>query len=638
MLRLIKAVVKRIPFVGPFLRRKYEDRKRMAGAAVYIQWLARRIADRAGSYPAPRSNPPQFDVLTLTFDTPLPVLQKTAESLLSQDYPHWRWVIWDNCSSRPETLQYLDELSKNPQVVVHRGTENLGITQGHARALPQCDREYVVLLDHDDLLDPDALRIVAWHIDQHGRPGFLYTDEDKCDMAETRFGPSIKPGVSPALILDTAYTCHLSVIRRELLVRLGAFTDARVEGSQDWDMTMRLFESGCKIVHVPEVVYTWRGTPESAAIRGIAAKPYVINAQKNVVTLALQRRGVAHKFRVESNPLFRVPAGHWRAARIPEPTGPLIDIVVVADDSQGNWRRTAAGILQATDYPNFRLRILGALPCGAPSATLDELRQQFPAHVSLEPGVPGPLNMAGALNQALRQPPPGQAPAEFMAVVPIGARIISREWLWEALGCFELNPQAAAVVGRMFGPSHNVVGGPALFGLRGSVEVAYVNKERDHAGHFGVNFNHRNACAFLSAPWVAKRKDALQIGGFDPAFPIAYFEVDFAARCHKAGRHVVASPHIAAYGKRSTGWDDAAAQELATLFDKHVDLIRNDPFYSPYLSLDPLWPYSPASPEERAAFLNPRMQLYRVNIGEAERFCDAPLDHYEVLTSTKRAA
>ena len=209
-------------------------------------------------------------MLTLTFDTPLAVLKKTADSLLTQDYPYWRWVIWDNASSRRKRCISWRSWRNILRSVVHRGTENLGITRGHSHALQKCDREYVVLLDHDDLLDPDCLRIVAWHIDRHGRPGFLYTDEDKCDMNETRFGPSIKPGVSPALILDTAYTCHLSIIRRELLVQLGAFSDACVEGSQDWDMTMRLFESGCKIVHVPEVVYTWRARPNR---RRSAASP-----------------------------------------------------------------------------------------------------------------------------------------------------------------------------------------------------------------------------------------------------------------------------------------------------------------------------------------------------------------------------
>ena len=141
----------------------------------------------------------------------------------------------------------------------------------------------------------------------------------------------------------------------------------------------------------------------------------------------------------------------------------------------------------------------------------------------------------------------------------------------------------------------------------------------------------------LAAPWVAKRKSALEIGGFDPSFPIAYFEADFAARCHTAGRHVVASPHIAAYGKRPTGWEDAA-QELATLYDKHVDLIRNDPFYSPYLVARSRVAVFTRVSGTAGRVSQPRMQLYRVNIEEAERFCDAPLDHYEVLRTTKHAA
>src|SRR6185503_793757 len=107
-----------------------------------------------------------------------------AASVFAQDYSNYRWLIWDNGSTKPETRAVLAEIAKDPRAAFHRSDQNLRITTGHLKALELCNAEYIALLDHDDLLYPDALRINAWHIVNFGRPDFLYSDEDKCDMQD----------------------------------------------------------------------------------------------------------------------------------------------------------------------------------------------------------------------------------------------------------------------------------------------------------------------------------------------------------------------------------------------------------------------------------------------------------------------
>ena len=69
--------------------------------------------------------------------------------------------------------------------------------------------------------------------------------------------PFFKPDWSPERMRTQMYTCHLSVLRRSLVEEVGGF-DAEFEGSQDWDLVLRVTERARAVVHVPRVLYHWR--------------------------------------------------------------------------------------------------------------------------------------------------------------------------------------------------------------------------------------------------------------------------------------------------------------------------------------------------------------------------------------------
>ena len=73
------------------------------------------------------------------------------------------------------------------------------------------------------------------------------------------------------------YTCHLSVLRRALVEEVGGF-DPEFEGSQDWDLVLRVTERARKVVHVPRVLYHWRTLETSTAGGGEEAKPWAFEA------------------------------------------------------------------------------------------------------------------------------------------------------------------------------------------------------------------------------------------------------------------------------------------------------------------------------------------------------------------------
>jgi glycosyl transferase family 2 len=291
----------------------------------YSNWIADRLWQRCGLYRhANARSRPAIDILTLVFDTDPDILRETARSVFAQEYDSYRWIVWNNGSQRRKTLAVLDELARDPRVVLRHSADNLGIVRGHAAGLRCCQGEYVGLLDHDDRLYPDALRIAGSFIQHYDEPALLYSDEDKLDVGGQPFCPFFKPAWSPALLQSTGYTCHFTLFRRRTGLQLGAFEDPGVEGAQDWDLALRFFDAGYAGVHVPEVLYSWRVHPASTAGRGTDAKPYALAGQRRCLEQSLVRRGLAGRFRVVSNPLYPFIDGHWHFERVVTDLPPLV--------------------------------------------------------------------------------------------------------------------------------------------------------------------------------------------------------------------------------------------------------------------------------------------------------------------------
>ncbi len=149
--------------------------------------------------------------------------------------------------------------------------------------------EIIALLDHDDLLHPHALAEIAICYADHPEAEIVYSDDDKIDLATRRFAPQFKPDWSPTLLLSFMYLSHLFTFKRSLFERVGGFR-VGFEGSQDFDLALRLSEHARAIRHIPRVLYHWRAVPGSTATSG-DAKPDAFDRGRRAVQEAFDRRG-----------------------------------------------------------------------------------------------------------------------------------------------------------------------------------------------------------------------------------------------------------------------------------------------------------------------------------------------------------
>ena len=161
----------------------------------------------------------------------------------------------------------LRELAAHGAVRIHRRASTGGIVTASNDAAALATGEFVVLLDHDDLLAPEALEVVAARLDEHDDVDYLYTDEDKIAADSCRFFDRFeKPDWSPERLRGQNYCSHLSVVRRSLFESIGRFREG-FDGSQDYDLILRVTEQARRIEHVDEVLYHWRAVEGSAADR-----------------------------------------------------------------------------------------------------------------------------------------------------------------------------------------------------------------------------------------------------------------------------------------------------------------------------------------------------------------------------------
>ena len=127
--------------------------------------------------------------------------------------------------------------------------ENLGIAELSNAAFSMAKGEFVGLLDHDDLLAPNALYEVVSKLNGHENAEVVYTDEDKvtADLKE-HFQPHLKPDFNLDLLRSNNYICHFFVAKRSLVEKVGGFR-REFDGAQDYDFIFRCVEQAKEVVY-----------------------------------------------------------------------------------------------------------------------------------------------------------------------------------------------------------------------------------------------------------------------------------------------------------------------------------------------------------------------------------------------------
>lgn len=506
----------------------------------YERWLEQRLRVRnLGADPARAA---RFSILTTVFDTPTAFLAEAARSVFEQTLRPLEWILLDNGSTQPDVVALIDELAQEERVRRLRVDENVGIMNGMRRCLDSASGEYVVPLDSDDVLLPDALALLERAIADHSSPGLVYTDEDVLEDGRPR-SPYLRPDWDPVLNLCTSYVFHLCAFRRDDALRLGVYTDDEARWCHDWDTVHRFDADGASIAHVSEVAYHWRSHPRSSTHRPTPESGSLVS-QRHVLARALAARARPELFDLELFPIDR-GAPEWWIRRRRKAPGP-IDAVVLARRAGG----APASPPPATSYP-FRSTV-----------TVEE-----------EDGVRG---LARVLEHDS-----GLTLVHRDDVVPEGD-----EWPWEALALSELHPDAVLFSGRIVNRDRVVVAGGELLGFGGLVGSPDRGLLEHEPGYYALALKQRSVSACHPAFFLACTgflRSALD--ALPEVATLGFLGAWLGAAALEAGQRVVFSPLVAAVAPGVfTGEQAPGAGEARVFLERYGGLLPDRRSYSPHLA------------------------------------------------------
>jgi GT2 family glycosyltransferase len=520
---------------------------------------------------------PRFSILTPVYDTPADVLAAMLRSVRKQGFGDWELCLVDDRSTVPHVQEMLTAAEQeDSRVRVMTRAENGGIVAASNDALEMARGEFIALLDHDDTLHPDALEVVAGAIDGAPDVDYLYTDEDKIDTAGHHLGPFFKPDWSPERMRTQMYTCHLSVLRRSLVEEVGGF-DAEFEGSQDWDLVLRVTEKARRVVHVPRILYHWRMLETSAAGGGEAAKPWAFEAGTRAIQAHLERTGIP----AEASRDTEHPGVYQLRPRLTEK--PKVTIVIPTAGTVREVRyeplvlveHCVRSIVERSTYENYEVVVV------ADTTVDDEVIGRLEEHggerLTIVP-FPEAFNFSAKINRGAVH-----GDGEMLLLLNDDMEVVTPDWI-ERLVMYAGLPGVGAVGGRLLWEDGRIQHAGIAFENVGYPGHIYRGFARDWHGYSNNVLVADNYLAVTGACMMTPRESFERVGGFSTTFPMNYNDCDYCLKLVAGGERIVYDPdtilHHFESSSRSTDVEDWEKDQLR---GRWLGLTTTDPYSNPNL-------------------------------------------------------
>jgi glycosyltransferase involved in cell wall biosynthesis len=430
----------------------------------YQRYLALQGPPRLGTGITP------IALLTPVYErTNVELFRETAVAVAAQTSQPAEWIVVAQGPISPKLDLVLRDLAAQNALRLLRRDINLGIAGGLRLCLEQASSEFVLSLDADDLLIPDALLILADEIAAHPEGHIFYTDEDLLIDGEMRH-PYYRPDFDPALIRSHSYVWHAIAVRRETSLRLGAYTDGDAEFATDWDIMLRFAQAGHKPIHVPKAVYHWRQHAQSVSNSGRTFKG-TLDSVRHILTKVAA--GAPHPEHYEVLPYpYRIGEMDYYLRRKPQ------------------------------DAPSTLLLHLGD---GRDAPVFRDACAAFPfageAGISAKRGTETLYELTEAL---------ASSPHDLVFLLGQGVSLMDAQGLWQAVQQLELIAEAMAVGGPLVD-----VGGIVLFGSPvelpdGSLADTTLGKPLRDPGPFSIALKPHCPSALTPDMLLARREHLLE--------------------------------------------------------------------------------------------------------------------------------
>ena len=478
---------------------------------------------------------PLISVITPVYNTQPNILRRMLASVKYQTYPFWELCLVDDGSSEEWITPFLErEAAADTRILFRHRGQNGGIVAASNDALALATGEYAAFVDHDDVLEPQALYEVVRTINDHPDADVVHSDFDFLERDGVPTNPALWPAWSPERLQTMPYTVHLRVYRRSCIAAVGGFR-AGFDGGQDYDLALRLSEQTQNVVHIPQVLYHWRAGGSSAALNA-EAKPYAFEAASQALSEHLERMGL---------PATRMPAPilGMHGLRFDGAALPPVSIVAAVspcDDDQPAQalEHVAACLCSLTASADVQL---SDIVVAAPERWHADLRKAlsslptdrwrlvpFPAEADAHDVKSQPADRARALNTAARH-----ATGDLLLVIGEDLEAISDAWMSQLAG-YAYQKAIGAAGPKIFTPNDTVAHAGIVL-PRGRPRPVHAGDPHGSYGRYGALALASNYTAVSGACLMTRRSVFDEVGGFRSAADVGHSDVDYCLRLRARG-------------------------------------------------------------------------------------------------------
>lgn len=523
---------------------------------------------------------PLFSIVVPLYKTPLPYLEDLIRSIQAQTYGKWELYLSDGSGKESSLKEVLRNYArKEKRIHIIENDCRLNISDNTNRALEQVDGGYVVFVDHDDTLAPDALYECVKVLNREPDVEVIYTDSDKLSENGKRYSePCFKPDFNIELLRCQNYICHLTVIQKRFLDKVG-YLNSNYSGVQDYDHILRCVEQTNRIVHIPKILYHWRMCPGSVAV-DTDNKPYTYELFQKILREHYDRMGIQAEVKAVFPGVVRTV--------YQLPYEPLVSVIIANKDHREDLMRCVESLEQESEYKNLEILIVENNSVSEEIVTYyDQVQRQYDNVRVLR--YEKEFNYADIQNYAAVR-----AKGDHLLLLNNDTWLERPESIREMLG-YCMRDDVGIVGAKLLYPDDTIQHAGVIVGLGGVADHAFVGMDREDPGYCCRAICAQEYSAVTAACLMVKKTVFMEVGGMDTELKIAFNDVDFCLRVKEAGYKIIYNPFSIWYHDESKTRGAEDTPEKIERFRGEIEYFQRrwanflywgDPSYNPNLALD----------------------------------------------------
>ena len=526
---------------------------------------------------------PLFSLVVPLYKTKPQYLREMIDSVTAQTYGNWELCMALAASGEEDAalISILEEYAgRDARICYQVLPENGGIAKNTNAALAMASGDYLVPVDHDDLVPENALYEFASAIRRDDAIDMLYSDEDKLDMdGGALFDPHFKPDFNPDLLTSVNYICHLFLAKRELVEKTGGFRQ-EFDGAQDYDFIFRCTEQAERIVHIPMVLYHWRCHQDSTASNP-ESKLYAFEAGARAIMAHYERMGIKAE-KVEKGVDYGIYHTTFQLDG-----EPLVSVIIPNKDHRADLDACIRPMLQKGTYKNLEFIVVENNSTEPETFQYyEEIQKEFSnVHV---------VRWGREFNySAINNFGVAFAKGEYLLFMNNDIGMIAENFVEEMLG-FCQRDDVGIVGARLLYEDDTIQHAGVVIGFGGIAGHTFIGLHKAENSYFHRAMCAQDYSAVTAACMMSKKSVFEAVGGFTEELAVAFNDIDYCMKVREQGKLVVYAPYAVLhhYESKSRGLEDTPEKvarfnrEVAVFARRWPEILKNgDPYYNPNLTL-----------------------------------------------------